>query len=251
MSAFGPSYPGEAAGGGGTTTDFAALSLGDPIDLTDGSWTLLDHTSALVKSVSFSGGYNTVTFNATTGDNDFVLQSNHTDFKAPRWYRAWNVGSTRMNSVSLSTWRAILDADDTIFDFKNQIGVGVVAAPTTLVRADLGVAAGLFTQDGATSLRYGAWMGAVSATPGANSSFARGSFVGHYGGDHNGNTEFIALNSSNERVQNGARAGNVSLSNVDLFEIVSVGIHNASTNISDNDTVRFRAYFTGVRFTLP
>ena len=244
-----PVFPGETAGG--TATDFAALSLGDPIDLTDGSWTLRDHTSPLVKSVSFSGGYNTVTFNATTGDNDFVLQSNHPDFKAPRWYRAWNVGGTRMNSVPLSTWRAILDADGTIFHFQNQIGVCFCALPTPRVRGDLGVAAVPSTQGGATSLRYGAWMGAVSATPGANSSFARGSFVGHYGGDHNGNAEFLALNSSNERVQNGARAGNVSLSNVDLFEIVSVGIHNSSTNISEDDTVRFRAYLTGVRFTLP
>ena len=94
-------------------------------------------------------------------------------------------------------------------------------------------------------------MGAISATSGANSQFVRGSAVGHYGGDQNGCAAFKALNSSNERVQNGSKPGNVSLSNVDLFEIVSVGVHNATTNISDNDTVRFRAYLTGVRFTLP
>jgi len=234
MSAFGPSYPGEAAGGG-TSTDLAALSVGSPIDLTDGSWTLED-PDTLVKSVSFATGVNTVTFNALAAGNlDYVLQSNHADFRAPRWYRDWNVNGTRMNSDSLSIWQVILDADETVFDFNHQIAVGVCAAPTTVVRNDIEVGAALFTQDNGANWRYGVWMGPLSTTPGASNQFARSSCIGQYGGGQNGNAEFIALNSLNERVQNGARAGNQSVSSADLSEVVSVGTFNGGSTISDRD----------------
>lgn len=77
-----PVFPG-ASTGGGTTTDLAALPLGDAIDLTDGSWTLLDPDS-LVKSTTHSSGVNTVTFNALgAGNLDYVLATNHTDYRAP------------------------------------------------------------------------------------------------------------------------------------------------------------------------
>ena len=63
MSSFGPAYPGAGGGGGGgTPTNLAALPLGDAIDLTDGSWTLLDPDS-LVKSTTHSSGVHTVTLN--------------------------------------------------------------------------------------------------------------------------------------------------------------------------------------------
>ena len=51
---------GASGGGGGSLYD---VSMGSAVNLTDGSWTLSDPDS-LVDSVSFSGGFNTVTMNA-------------------------------------------------------------------------------------------------------------------------------------------------------------------------------------------
>tara|TARA_R100000455_G_C6271847_1_gene128297 strand:+ start:499 stop:702 length:204 start_codon:yes stop_codon:yes gene_type:complete len=66
-----------------------------------------------------------------------------------------------------------------------------------------------------------------------------------------GSATFIALNSLDDRVQNGSRNGSSTVADTDLFEMVSVGTFNGSATISDSDTVKFKAYFAGVRFTLP
>ena len=250
MSAFGPSYPGEAAGGG-SSTDLAALSLGDAIHLTDGSWTLLDPDS-LVKSTTHASGVNTVTFNALgTGNLDYVLATNHADFRAPRWYRALNIGTTRVNSSALFIWDSVLDVDETVYDFNNMIAHGVCAAPTSTTRANIEAMASLFSQNASGSWKYGGWTGDGSVLPGASNQFARGSVVGQYGAGHIGSVMFMALNSLDERVQNGSRNGTHTLSSTDMFEIVTVGTFNATATIDEDDTVKFTSHLGAVRFTLP
>lgn len=251
MSAFGPAYPSVGGGGGGTPTDLSALSLGDAIDLTDGSWTLLDPDS-LVKSTTHENDVNTVTFNALgAGNLDYVLATNHADYRAPRWYRALNIGSTRVNSSTLFIWDAVLDVDETVYAFNQNVAHGVCAAPTTVVRSSLDAMGSLFTQNASGNWRYGGWAGDSNVTPGASNQYARVSVVGQYGAGHIGSLVFAALNSSDERVQNGARNGAHTLSDTDLFEIVTVGTFNGTATIDDDDTVKFKAYLSAVRFTLP
>jgi hypothetical protein len=251
MSAFGPSYPGEAAGGGGTPTDLLDLSLGSPLDLTDGSWTLVD-PDTLVKSVSFATGVNTVTFNALgSGNGHYVLSGTSTNFRAPRWYRAWNVNSVRVNSSALVIWDCILDVDTSVFDYNNNIGIAVAADPTSTTRASIKAMGSLFARNASGNWRYGAWSGVGSALASASNQFARVSGSGQYGAGHMGSATFIALNSLDDRVQNGSRNGSSTVADTDLFEMVSVGTFNGSATISDSDTVKFKAYFAGVRFTLP
>lgn len=246
-----PVFPGADSGGGGTPTDLAALPLGDAIDLTDGSWTLLDPDS-LVKSVSHASGTNTVTFNALgSGDLDYVLATNHTDYRAPRWYRALNIGTTRVNSSALFIWDAFLDVDESVFDFNQNIAHGVCADPTSVVRADIEAMGSLFTQNASGNWRYGGWAGDSNVTPGASNQYARVSVVGQYGAGHIGSLMFVALNSSDVRVQSGSRNGAHTLSDTDLFEFVTVGTFNGTATIDNDDTVAFKAYLSAVRFTLP
>lgn len=246
-----PVFPGADSGGGGTPTDLAALSLGDAIDLTDGSWTLLDPDS-LVKSTSHASGVNTVTFNALgSGNLDYVLATNHADFRAPRWYRALNIGTTRVNSSTLFIWDAVLDVDETVYAFDQNVAHGVCAAPTTVVRSSIDAMGSLFTQNASGNWRYGGWAGDSNVTPGASNQYARVSVVGQYGAGHIGSLVFAALNSSDERVQNGARNGAHTLSDTDLFEIVTVGTFNGTATIDEDDAVKFKAYLSAVRFTLP
>jgi hypothetical protein len=245
-----PVFPGASAGGG-TTTDLAALPLGDAIDLTDGSWTLLDPDS-LVKSTTHSSGVNTVTFNALgAGNLDYVLATNHTDYRAPRWYRALNIGTTRVNSSAPFIWDALLDVDESVFAFNQNIAHGVCAAPTTVVRSSLDAMGSLFTQNASGNWRYGGWAGDSNVTPGASNQYARVSVVGQYGAGHIGSLMFVALNSSDVRVQSGSRNGAHTLSDTDLFEFVSVGTFNGTATIDNDDAVKFTAYLSAVRFTLP
>lgn len=252
MSSFGPAYPGAGGGGGGgTPTDLAALPLGDAIDLTDGSWTLLDPDS-LVKSTTHSSGVNTVTFNALgAGNLDYVLATAHADYRAPRWYRALNIGTTRVNSSAPFIWDAVLDVDETVYAFNQNIAHGVCAAPTSVVRADIEAMGSLYTQNTSGNWRYGGWTGDGNVTPGASNQYARVSVVGQYGAGHIGSVMFVALNSSDERVQNGARNGTHTLSDTDLFEFVTVGTFNGTATIDNDDAVKFTAYLSAVRFTLP
>jgi|MDSZ01.3.fsa_nt_gb hypothetical protein len=245
-----PVFPGPSTGGG-TDTDLAALSLGDPVDLTDGSWTLLDPDS-LVKSTTHASGVNTVTFNALgTGDLDYVFGTNHADFRAPRWYRALNIGTTRVNSSALFIWDSLLDVDETVFDFNNAISHGVCADPTTTVRANIKAMGSMFSRNVSGNWKYGGWLGESDSLPSASSQYARCSTVGQYGAGHVGSLMYIILNSSDERVQNGSRNGAVTLSSTDMFEIVTVGTFNNTATIDEDDTVKFTSHLSAVRFTLP
>ena len=245
-----PVFPGASAGGG-TTTDLAALPLGDAVDLTDGSWTLLDPDS-LVKSTSHTGGLNTVTFNALgSGDNDYVLASNHADYRAPRWYRALNIGTTRVNSSAPFIWNSILDIDEGTFDFNSNVAHGVCADPTSTTRSAIEAMGSLFTRSASGSWRYGGWTGDGSVVPGASSGYARVTVVGQYGAGHIGSVMYIALDASDDRVQSGSKNGSHTLSDTDLFEIVTVGTFNSGATIDDNDTIKIKCFLGAVRFTLP
>ena len=251
VSSFGPAYPVEGAGGGGTTTDLADLPFGNAVDLTDGSWTLLDPDS-LVKSTSHTGGLNTVTFNALgTGDNDYVVASNHADFRPPRWYRPLNIGTTRVHSSAPFIWNSILDIDESTFDFNSNVAHGVCADPTSTTRSAIEAMGSLFTRSASGSWRYGSWTGDSSNVPGASSSYARVTAVGQYGAGHIGSVMHIVLNASNERVQNGSKNGSHTLSDTDLFEIVTVGTFNSSATIDDGDTIKIKCFLGAVRFGLP
>ena len=73
------------------------------IDITDGTWTLYD-PDGLVQSTSFDSatGTNTATFNAANSNN---YQYAGTTYRAPRWYKLLQLGSTQ---VTTADWSQIL-----------------------------------------------------------------------------------------------------------------------------------------------
>ena len=83
VSAFGPAYPGEAAGGGGGG---AGLPDWELVDVTDGSWTSSDPGgNGRVSSVAVSGNDTTVTWNGFTATSNDALDGSTVD--GLRYYR--------------------------------------------------------------------------------------------------------------------------------------------------------------------
>ena len=88
---------GASGGGGGVNLD--AVPLGAAIDLTDG-WTLVDpqgvvDTTYGTNGVTFSGGFNTVQFNAFGPGSNFNWGSTAAH-EAPRWHKPLLINSVQM-----------------------------------------------------------------------------------------------------------------------------------------------------------
>ncbi|MGB1822287.1 MAG: hypothetical protein ACPHL4_03900 [Acidimicrobiales bacterium] len=248
-----PVFPGETAGGSDISLD--ALSFDDVVDLTDGTWTLQD-PNTLVKSVSFSSGFNTVTMNALgTGGSDFRWSSSASSANAPRWYRAWTYTgtTTRVTSTNLSNHTNLLAIDRSINDFDFEVIGGVGTDPSSTTRNNIdGMGAGASNNTGEANARYGHWRNTSMPVASVNTNIVKTLQTGQYGARHMGTSIFMLLNSSNEHLQRGATTGANTLSaGVDLFQIVGVGTRTNSTTIGDGDQVKFSLYQGSLKWSLP
>ena len=248
-----PVFPGETTGGSDISLD--ALSFDDVVDLTDGSWTLVD-PSTLVKSVSFSSGFNTVTMNALgSGGSDFRWSSSASSANAPRWYRAWNYTgtTTRATSTNLSNHTNLLAIDRSINDFDFEVIGGVGTDPTSTTRNNIdGMGAGASNNTSEANARYGHWRNTSMPVASVNTNIVKTFQTGQYGAKHMGTSIFMLLNSSNEHLQRGGTTGANTLSaGVDLFQIVGVGTRTNSTTIGDGDQVKFSLYQGSLKWSLP
>jgi hypothetical protein len=86
-----------ATSGGGGGADLSDLEF-TSVDLTDGTWTLVDPSSA-ISSTTIAGGIHTITLNTVVASSDLSIQgATHT---WPRWYKTLEVGATRINGADL------------------------------------------------------------------------------------------------------------------------------------------------------
>lgn len=251
-----PVFPGEtASGGGGVSLD--SVSFDDVVDLTDGSWTLLD-PSTLIQSVSFTKatGFNTVTFNTlAAGSNEYRWSSSATNNNAPRWYRAWTYTgtTTRATSTDLSNHTNLLAIDRTVNDFHFEVIGGVSTEPSSTTRNNIdGMGAGASNNTGEGNARYGHWRNTSMPVASVNTNIVKTLQTGQYGAKHMGTSIFMLLNSSNEHLQRGATTGaNTLAAGVDLFQIVGVGTRTQATTISAGDQIKFSLYQGSLKWSLP
>lgn len=236
---------GAAIGGGDGPAVSASLydvPWGDAINLTDGSWTLLD-PSSLVKTVSYSGGFNTITLNAlAVGSQDYNWTSG-ANILAPRWYKKVEVDGTQVTTDDLTNSMFYMEVDNSIRDFNNANINGICEDPTsTTLNVLRGTGATYnMTTPGGTNAPMGVWTvnGSATTTSGTNNRVQTQS---QWGGRHVGSTTFTLLDASGFRVQNGSRNASALLSStVDAHWVVGVGTRG-SIAISQDDQVKFKAY---------
>ena len=244
VQVFSPTTGAAIGGGDGPAVSASLYNIpwGDPIDLTDGSWTLLD-PSSLVKSVAFAGGFNTITFNTlAAGSQDYNWTSGST-ILSPRWYKKVLINEDQITTDDVTNSLFYMEVDNSIRDFNNANVNGICEDPTsTTLNVLRGTGATYnMTTPGGTNAPMGVWTvnGAATTTSGTNNRVQTQS---QWGGRHTGSTTFTLLDASGFRVQNGSRNASTLLSaTVDAHWVVGVGTRGIQT-IAEDDQVKFKAY---------
>ncbi len=242
-----PGYSFRKGGGGGSLYD---PSWGSPIDLTDGTWTLLDPDS-LIDSVSFSGGYNTITWNALAAGSSNYNWSSGSTHRAPRWYKPAEIEGNALNSNDLVNAVLYAQADNAVRSFDNAWLNGICVDPTSTTASTIG-GMGLYanaTQSGSTTA-MGVWTVNSSGTSTASTN-TRCQTALQYGARHTGSGVFDILDAAGIRVQSGSRNGNTTLpAGSPLQWIVGVGTRGNSITVPGGATQKFKLYQQAVKFDL-
>lgn len=237
-----PVFPGVTTGG---STGVSLLNMGgDVVDLTDGSWTLLDPDS-LIDTVSFSGGFNTVTWNVLGSGSQNYQWNAGGEHRAPRWYKALAIDNTAIttdNQLILTTVMA-LDASADYGDFNQAVVVGAATDASSVVIDTMDGSGGIATRSGTGNRVYGTWqksastaVGNANTTHGISTNLRVGrKMIGGY---------YVGLKAGELQEKLGNRNGNTDLAASTAQHImVGVGTNGSSVTIAAGDQQRFRATF--------
>lgn len=212
----------------------------EEIDLTDGSWTLVDPAS-LVKSITISNGVHTITINEHTASQDIsVFGSNH---NWPRWYKNLEADGVRINGADLhitNTYLGNVSHTDTGSATSPGIMFGPAVDPTN------NLAYGMYGWGShvRVSNPYGAsWtINLEAAGVGANQENFYGSHLGGAGDAML--AQGVNLSSSYDYISKHARqTNNTGVGSNDLFIQVGVGAANGSSALYTDTTISFKAKY--------
>ena len=234
---------GSGGGGGGGSLYKSSFTT---VDLTDGTWQLFDPLG-LVKSVTFDGSHNTVTWNATAYDATLRWFVSGTK-NAPRWYKLQEVDGNQVTSMDYQVFQTVVDLDLTVDDFNQACGMVVMQNPETTAEATL-------KPTGAYAIKLvggnPAWgtLQYTGTTTGYNAAADHAVVACLRGGNSLGSGAYQILSSTDDRVYN-AGSRNSNIQSVDAtpdntYLAVIIGIRGTNDTVAQDDQQRFRfAYQT-------
>lgn len=229
-----------AAGGGGLYK--ATMEL---VNLSDPSWTLFDPLG-LVKSVTFDGTHNTITWNATAYDSTLLWTTSGVK-NGPRWYKAQEVEGNQVTSMDYQCFSSIIDLDVTVNDFNQAVGLIVCQDPTTTADSTLRVSGGYATKITSGNPAWGT-IQYNSATTGFNGAANYGFCNSTRGGNSTGSGAYLIPSSTDDRVYtSGSRNSNQqSLDAVadNNYVAVVIGLRGVNDTITQDDQQRVRLAFS-------
>ena len=165
-------------GGGGGASGPVVPVTSEVVDLTDGSWTLLDPDNLIDTSYGTDGatfdaetGFTTIKMaGLAVGNAKYMIAASNNGHHWPRWYRAIT-GGTNLTTVQMSTE---LVNDATVTPWARSICLGVANDPTSVVPNDMDGTGGFMRHGGSPSnaVQYGVWM-ISSQTSGSNLANSR------------------------------------------------------------------------------
>jgi hypothetical protein len=164
VQAFSPNTGAAIGGGDGPQQSASLYNVPlQEVNLTDGSWTLLDPDSSL-KSVTFSGGFNTITLNARTA-NENNRWDGGTTCTMPRWYKDFQIDGTDITVDDVIQFISRLERDTaTGTNFNPSFVVGIANDPTSTTLTTIRGNGGIHTRVGTGNLAYGTWQNNASTT---------------------------------------------------------------------------------------
>jgi len=229
-------------GGGGTLYKPTLIE----VNLTDGSWTLYDPDS-LIQSVSFSGGYNTVTWNALAVASLNYNWAAGGEHRAPRWYKDNSIDGNLVNTIDFNVFTSVLQVDETVDDFNQAVLMGIAQDPAVTDLFYVDASGGYFTKLTGNDPAWGTHQYA-SATTGANVNVDYSVCTIMRGGQLMGSGVYINADSTDDvgYVQ-GSRNSNTtviaSAVPAPTSVIVGVGVRSNTDTVGAGDQQRFRAQY--------
>ncbi len=255
VQAFSPTT-GAAIGGGDGPPQVASL-YNQPlteINLTDGSWTLLDPDSSL-KSVSFSGGFNTITLNARVASVD-NRWAGGTDCTMPRWYKDFQISGNDVTVDDITQFIARLEEDlvGSGTNFNKSFIVGICNDPTSNTLLTIRGNGAYMNRSGGGNVAYGTWQQNSSTSSSASvpkhglTSVLRGYNSMGYGAYINVDpAEAQAARNSGSRNSNVNDTG--AADSTVLKVIVAPGARGNSDAIPQDAVYKIRAHIAGINWS--
>ena len=217
------------------------------IDLTDGSWTLYD-PDGLVNTITFSGDWHTLTWNAlSVGSGDYNWFYG-TTIRAPRWYKNLEINGTQVTSVDLlvSSYRMevppLFSPDACPFRWLGVFGAALGAGSTdTGLMCATGGVMGRFSPT--TAPLYGVFTRNTQSSSGPNNGIY-GVCTTIRGGDGLGGGEFMIFDNTDTNVQAAARSAGVYTTGLpvptDVQLVVGLGTGANAVTITAGDQTKFK-----------
>ena len=246
---------------GGLTTSVAfterVVSTGlqnialEEIDLTDGTWTLLDPDS-LIDTVAFGSGKNTITWNATTGSADLVM-TNGSNFRGPRWYKLLSISGQQATTATPLVFVTDIEPDNSsASDFGQKHYIGTSHVPTSTVTDTIkGVGAVWQINQSSTTMQMGAWTRTTTSLQ-SSALNQRQMMASLRGFESLGSPSFMNIRSNDVVAATNARASNqnaIGGSGANLYVIAALGTSTNSAAIDAGDQTIFAAHFVASSYT--
>ena len=218
------------------------------IDLTDGSWTLLDPLS-IVDTITHDGTYNTVTFNAQDATTNINWGGSSSSKEGARWYKLLTIDANQITTDDLLDALVVheMHADT---DWNGAWVIGTAEDPSSTTAAVL-LGQGAYGYKNGANITYGAWTNTANTASGSATT-VRSHASWRSGPRYGGDVSYMNIDSSDLRIASSVRSLATALSStVNLYLMVGVGARNGSTAIGAGDVTRFRADYTMLKAALP
>lgn len=228
------------------------------INLTDGSWTLVDPDN-LVQSVSYSNGFNTVTWNAAnpTASNTIGRHYNWVNSyekKAPRWYKNLTIEGTQITARDYVLFNTFMENDDSVNDFNQVFCLGTGINPANNGVGDIDISGGICNKATNGTAAYGVlqWTGSTASNSGAPDSGVTTSF---HGGRARGSgvyhTHKTGVSPFETQAAGSRNTNQLNRTATDTLKIVvGVGIRSNGDVVDPGSEQRFKLSYNSIKLTL-
>lgn len=232
-----------ASGGGGIDPN----PSGTPVNLNDGSWTLLDPLS-IVQSVAYDTGTNTntVTCNAAPASAwDLTWGSSGATINAPRWYRALSIGGVAITTDDFITAIYRLGPLHSVSDFRSEGVCALAEDPTSTTTASVLGAGALFTYYTGGNVQCGLYANTAMTLESSHSTSRYARVTSFYGAGAARYLMFQSFTDADALRNQGQRNANFSLTgSVPVYEMVGLGVRTHNDIIALNDEWAVQAWAT-------
>jgi hypothetical protein len=240
-----PSLVSGGGGGGGSNYDLAWTT----VDLTDGSWTLLDPDSKLdttygTNGVTHSGGYNTVQWGASATGADYRWD-NGTDHRSPRWYKDLTISGTQVTTADLLTLSIRSQLDNSVDDFHQGVVFGASVWPDLTTATSIAGIGAIITKTNGGNNAYGAWT-VNTSTMHNNRSYCVNAVT--RGGGGAGSSCYQVFDATDTSTGTGARASNQTGGSKTLSVrlIVGIGLRLNADSVAAGNQQRFQFKYAAI-----